>query len=165
MCKGAISRILSHDSGPFWQFVKYGAIGVMSTVVQAAVFCILAVTCLACLQSDDPSVRLLGLPSADVTDAVRAARFGAATAAGFVFANVFCWFMNRWFVFRAGKFSWPVELLFFMSVSGAAMLLATGLSMLFIRWLGMTTTLAFLIEVVVSFALNFFIRKFLIFKG
>ena len=54
-----IERILSHDSGPFWQFVKYGAIGVMATLVQTGVFYALATTCLKCLGGDD--VRPLSL--------------------------------------------------------------------------------------------------------
>ncbi len=163
--RGFVSRVLSHDCGPFWQFVKYGAIGVMSTLVQVAVFYLLAATCLACLKADDFAVRLLGFPASDASDAVRAIRFGWATAIGFVFSNVFCWLMNRRFVFRVGKFRWPVELALFMSVSGFAMLLATVLSVVLIDRLGLMTTLAVLIEVVVSFLLNYLLRKFVIFKG
>ena len=48
-----IKKILSLDSVPLWQFVKYGAIGVMSTLVQTGVFYILATTCLRCLGADD----------------------------------------------------------------------------------------------------------------
>ena len=48
-----VKKIHSHDSGPFWQFVKYGAIGVMATLVQTGVFCILATTCRKRLGADD----------------------------------------------------------------------------------------------------------------
>jgi len=159
------SRILSHDCGPFWQLVKYGAIGVGATVIQTVVFYVLASTCFPCLNSDDWAVRLLSLPSAHVADSVRAWRFSVATAFAFVAANIPCWILNRLFVFRAGRYWWLVELLFFMSVSGIAMLLATGISALLIKGFGMMTTLAVLIEVFVSFVFNFFIRKFVIFKG
>jgi len=57
----SIRKILSHDCGPFWQFVKYGAIGVMATLVQTGVFYILASTCFPCLTADDVAVKLLGL--------------------------------------------------------------------------------------------------------
>lgn len=160
-----VKKILSHDCGPFWQFVKYGAIGVMSTIVQTAVFYLLAATCLQCLKADDFAVKYLSLPGVDISDSLRAFRFMVATGIGFVVANVFCWLMNRWFVFKPGKFRWYTELAMFFSASTAAMLLALGLSAALINWCGLMTTLAVLIEVVVSFAVNFTIRKFFIFKG
>ena len=161
----AIRKILSHDCGPYWQFVKYGAIGVGATVIQTVVFYILASTCLPCLKADDWAVKLLSLPSAAVADSVRAWRFVIATALAFVAANIPCWILNRLFVFRAGRYFWLLELLFFMAVSGVAMALATGVSAMMINWFGMMTTLAVFVEVFVSFVFNFFIRKFVIFKG
>ena len=59
-------KVLSHDSGPFWQFVKYGVIGVMSTAVQLTVFYVLAATSMKCLGADDVAVKYLGLPSVEV---------------------------------------------------------------------------------------------------
>ena len=59
----AVRRVLSRESGPFWQFVKYGIIGVATTLVQLAVFYLLAATCLKCLTADDWAVRFLGLPA------------------------------------------------------------------------------------------------------
>ncbi len=161
----ALTRILSHDSGPFWQFVKYGAIGVAATCVQTGVFYLLGTTCLACLAADDWAVKYLGFPSAAVSDAVRAFRFSTATAVGFVVANAFCWLMNRRFVFRAGKFAWFVEFAMFFGTAAVATLIALGLSALMIRYAGLMTTLAVAIEIAVSFLLNFFVRKFFIFKG
>ena len=161
-----LKNILSHDSGPFWQFVKYGVIGVMATLVQTGVFYLLATTCLKSLGAGDVMVKYLGFAEAGgITDGVRAFRFSLATAAGFVLANVFCWLMNRWFVFRPGKFSWQVEFLMFFGVSTAATVIALGTSSALISWCGLMTTLAVVIEVLVSFLVNFFIRKFFIFKG
>ena len=161
-----IKKILSHDCGPFWQFVKYGAIGVMATLVQTGVFYLLATTCLKCLGADDVMVRYLGFSAADgLTDGVRAFRFAFATSVGFIVANVFCWLMNRWFVFRPGKFRWYVEFGMFFATSTVATVIALGVSSALIGWFGLMTTLAVLIEVVVSFLVNFFVRKFYIFKG
>ena len=164
MCK-AIAKILSHDCGAFWQFVKYGIIGVLSTAIQTAAFYLLASTCLKCLAADDWAVRLAGLPHVDVPHAVRALRFAVATGAGFVVSNVFCWLMNRRFVFRAGRYGWCGELLFFMSVSGTAMALATVISYVLIHRAGLMTSAAVALEVVVSFVFNYFMRKFVIFRG
>ena len=85
-----VRKILSHDSGPFWQFVKYGVIGALSTAVQAMAFYILAATVLKCLDPGDVAVRLFGLPATSVSATVRALRFAAATALAFVVSNVFC---------------------------------------------------------------------------
>ena len=160
-----IRAILSHDAGAFWQFVKYGVVGVMSTFVQTGVFYVLAATFLKCLKPDDWAVRLLGLPSVVVSDAARAFNFGVATAMGFVLANIFCWLMNRWFVFRPGKFRWYAEFAMFFGAAAFAALVAIVVSSLLIRYAGLMTTLAVVIEVLVSFLVNFFVRKFFIFKG
>lgn len=160
-----VRKVLSHDCGPFWQFVKYGVIGVLATCVQTGVFYLLASTCLKCLAADDLAVRFLGFPSVDVSDAVRGFRFEVATWIGFFFANVFCWIMNRLFVFRSGRHRWYVEFVLFCTTAAVATLIGTKLSRALISWLGLMTTFAVFIEIVVSFAVNFFVRKFVIFKG
>ena len=162
---GAVRRFLSHDCGPFAQFVKYGAVGAAATGVQCAVFYLLAATCLRCLGPDDWAVKWLGLPSVDVPHVVRAFRFAVDTVCGFTVANVFCWLMNRMFVFRPGRFAWYKEFAMFFGGAAGAMALATALSWVLINWAGLQTTAAVAIEVVVSFLVNFTIRKFLIFRG
>ena len=160
-----VRRFLSHDSGPFAQFVKYGAIGVLSTCVQMIGFYLLAATCLKCLGADDWAVRFLGLPSVEVSDGLRAFRAAVATAGGFTVANIFCWIMNRLFVFKPGKFRWYVEFLMFFGVAALATVVALGVQSVLIRYFGMMTTAAVIVEVVASFLMNFFVRKFVIFKG
>ncbi|MBQ8125872.1 MAG: GtrA family protein [Kiritimatiellae bacterium] len=160
-----IGKILSHDAGPFWQFVKYGAIGALATAVQAVAFYALAATVLRCLTPDDVAVRLLGLPAASISETVRALRFAAATALGFAVSNVLCWILNRAFVFRPGRYRWWTELALFVLVAATAMALATALGGVLIARCGLMTTLAVLVEIVVSFFFNFALRKFVIFKG
>jgi len=160
-----VLTILCERFPAFAQFVKYGTNGVIATYVQTGTFYALGATCLLCLGADDWAVKYLGLPSAAVSDGVRAFRFAAATAAGFVVANVVCWLMNRWFVFRPGKFRWYVEFGMFFGASTVATVIALAISWALINWLGLMTTIAVLIEVVVSFFVNFFVRKFIIFKG
>lgn len=137
----------------------------MATAVQAVVFYTLAATCMKCLKPTDWAVRFLHVHSCEVSDAVRARRFFLATAIGFTIANVFCWLMNRWFVFEPGLHVWYVEFMMFFCVSAMATLIALGLSWSLIRYASMMTTLAVAVEIAVSFAVNFFVRKFFIFKG
>jgi len=89
----------------------------------------------------------------------------AATAVGFTLANVFCWLMNRWFVFKPGKFKWYVEFGMFFGTSTIATVIALGTMKVLIDVFGMMTSLAVVVEVIVSFFVNFFVRKFFIFKG
>lgn len=149
----------------FPQFVKYASVGVLSTYVQSVVFYFLASTCLLCLAQGDWAVEHFSLPCADVSDSVRAFRFAAATAMGFVVANVICWVLNRLFVFKPGKFRWYVEVSLFFGVSLLATLIALGVSSLLIRLFGLMTTIALVLEIAVSFFMNFFLRKFFIFRG
>jgi len=157
--------LLCERSKAFAQFVKYGTNGVIATYVQTGVFYLLASTCLMCLASDDFAVTRLGLSSVDVSDGVRAFRFGVSTAAGFVVANIVCWLMNRWCVFCPGKYRWYIELALFFGTSTVATVIAIALSSALIRWVGLMTSAAVIIEIVVSFFVNFFVRKFFIFKG
>ena len=158
-------KFLSHDSGPFAQFVKYGVIGVASTLVQMIVFYLLASTVCRCLGPDDWAVKWFGLPHVDVSHVVRGFRFAVDTVLGFTVANVFCWLMNRWFVFKPGKFRWYVELGMFFGASTLATVIALSVMKFLIDQFGMMTTLAVFVEIVVSFMVNFFVRKFIIFKG
>ena len=160
-----VRRFLSHDSGAFAQFVKYGVIGVLSTCVQMVVFYVLAATALKCLGPDDWAVRFLGLPAVSITAGVRAFRAAVATAIGFTVANIFCWLMNRLFVFKPGRYRWYVEFSLFFGVAALATVVALGVQSLLIKYAGMMTTMAVIVEVIVSFFFNFFIRKFIIFKG
>ena len=160
-----VRRFLSHDSGAFAQFVKYGVIGVLSTCVQMVVFYVLAATALKCLGPDDWAVRFLGLPAVSITAGVRAFRAAVATAIGFTVANIFCWLMNRLFVFKPGRYRWYVEFSLFFGVAALATVVALGVQSLLIKYAGLMTTAAVIVEVIVSFFFNFFIRKFIIFKG
>ena len=160
-----VRRFLSHDSGAFAQFVKYGVIGVLSTCVQMGAFYVLAATVLKCLGPDDWAVRFLGLPAVSIGPGGRAFRAAVATAIGFTVANIFCWLMNRLFVFKPGRYRWYVEFALFFGVAALATVVALGVQSLLIKYAGMMTTLAVIVEVIVSFFFNFFIRKFIIFKG
>lgn len=150
---------------PLGQFIRYALAGGTATVVQTVVFYALAATCLKCLAGDDWAVRIAGLPAAEIDNGVRAWRYAAATAAGFTVANLFCWYVNRRWVFRPGRHPVLVELGLFFGVSALAMAIATGGSSLAIRMFGMMTTMAMAMQVVAALAINFVLRKFFIFKG
>lgn len=149
----------------FWQLFKYGVIGVAGTLIQTGVFYALGTTCLKCLAADDFAVRYLGFSAAaGLTDGIRAFRFAVATGIGFFLSNVFCWVLNRLYVFEAGRYRWYVEFGLFFGASSLATVIALAVSSYLIGAFGLMTTLAVFIEVVCSFLVNFFVRKFVIFK-
>lgn len=149
-----------------WQIFKYGAIGVASTLVQTGVFYTLATSCLKCLKADDIMVKLFGFTAAEgLTDGVRAFRFALATGVGFVIANIFCWLLNRRYVFTSGRYRWYIEFGLFFVTASIATFIALALSSILIGRFGLMTTLAVFVEVFASFVINFVVRKFVIFKG
>ena len=158
-------KLLSRETGAFVQFVKYGIVGVMATCVQTGVFYLLAATCLKCLGPDDFAVRYLGLPSAVLSDQARALLAAIATGVGFTVANVFCWVMNRLFVFRPGRHVWYIEFLLFFGVSLTALVVGLAVQTVLIRLAGWSTSAAVLLEIVSSLAINYVVRKFFVFKG
>lgn len=164
-----IRKILSLDASPFWQFVKYGIIGVAATIIQTVVFYLASSFVFKCLTEGDFAVIYLCLPKAHFTGlepwyATRGMLAAFNTAFGFVVANIFCWLMNRLFVFKPGKYSWQKELLLFFLVSASATIIALGIMKVLIDSLGVSTSFALAVEVLASFFINFFIRKFFIFK-
>ncbi|MBO5643298.1 MAG: GtrA family protein [Kiritimatiellae bacterium] len=164
-----IRKILSLDASPFWQFVKYGVIGVLATLIQAIIFYVASSLVFKCLASGDFAVVYLGLPEANFTGdepwyATRGMLASINTAFGFIIANIFCWLMNRKFVFKPGKYSWLKELVLFFSCSASATLVALGIMKFLIDSMGASTSFALVVEVLASFFINFFIRKFFIFK-
>jgi putative flippase GtrA len=82
-----------------------------------------------------------------------------------VVANLFCWVMNRMFVFKPGKFPWYAELVMFFGASTLAMVISLFVMKVMIDQLGMMTTVAGLLNVLISFMINFFVRRFFIFKS
>ena len=165
-----LRRVLSHDCGPFWQFVKYGAIGVASTCVQTGIFYLLAATLFKCLSPDDWAVVHLGLPGVEFSGdepwyLSRGTLAIVDTAIGFTCSNIFCWLMNRAFVFRPGRYTWYVEFGMFFGAASLATIIAMGVMKVLIDALGVMTPIAVVVEVVFSFFVNYFIRRFYIFKG
>ena len=158
-------RFLSHEAGPLAQFVKYAVAGGLATASHVTMFYVCAIFLFPALAPDDIVVRLLGLDVAGISTAVRMRNAAVGNALAFVFANLFCYFLNRLFVFKPGRHHWLIELLLFFAVSGLSMLLGTAVQSWLIVSLSMQTTLAFGANLVTSLLINYGMRRFVIFKG
>lgn len=147
-----------------WQITKYGLIGILATAINVAVAEFLAATVWPCLGGGDPLVRFAGFAPSDVADAVRATRAVGCNIVGFFAANVVCWLLNRRYVFTPGRHAPILEYLLFLAGSGFAVLVGNFAIWALVRYAGVETTYSFLINVLVSVAVNFLVRKFIVFK-
>ena len=160
-----IKKFLEHDTHPLVQFIKYGIVGGMATATHIVTFFLCGWFFLPCLTQDDITVRLLGLTVPAITEGTRAWNAGICNGFGFVIANVFCYIMNRLFVFKPGRHHVLVEFLLFFAVSGISAVLGTAIQTFLITQYGMQTTLAFGANIICALAINYAMRKFVIFKG
>lgn len=148
----------------FVQIVKYGLIGVFATIVNLVVAEVCAISVWPCLGPDDLLVRYGGFLSVDLDAAARATRAVLCNLVGFFVANVVCWFLNRKYVFTPGRHHWFIEYSLFLAGSGFAILCGNAAIWFLVRYSGLQTSYSFLVNVVASVAVNFIVRKFLVFK-
>lgn len=147
------------------QIVKYGIIGVLATIINLVVAELAAAYVWPCLGPDDLFVKYCGFSSVVIADATRATLAVYCNFVGFFVANFVCWVLNRKFVFEPGRHHWFVEYMLFLAGSGFAILCGSALIWLLVKYQGLQTTYSFVINVVVSVAVNFVVRKFFVFKG
>ena len=147
-----------------WQIFKYGVIGVLATGINFAVAEVCAAHVWPCLGADDPFVRLGVFARADVSDAARALLAVYCNLVGFFVANLVCWLLNRKYVFTPGRHGWLVEYALFLAGSGFAILCGSASIWALVRFQGMQATYSFVVNVMVSVAVNFVVRKFFVFK-
>lgn len=163
---GFLQQFLDRDSaGPLVQFIKYALAGGVATVVDVAVFYLVAWKFIPALQETDPVVRLLKLKVHPVTEAQRSVRFVYITAIAFLFSNLTAYLINIFWVFQPGRHVWWVELLLFYAVSGISLFLGGSLGWVLIKWFHLSTTASYLCKMIASLMINFVCRKFIIFKG
>ena len=148
-----------------WQIAKYGVVGVVATAINIVVAELCAAYAWPCLSPDDPFVKFLGFASSTVSDTERATRAVYCNLVGFFVANFVCWLLNRKFVFKPGRHHWLLEWMYFLAGSGFAILCGSVLIWALVRYCGVQTTYSFVVNVVVSVAVNFVVRKFFVFRG
>ena len=160
-----IRQFTSKEHGPLVQFIKYGIGGGAATAVHVVIFYTMASVVFPALTADDLAVRLLGFPVAEIDDALRARLTALDNFIAFLFSNFVAYIINIKWVFEDGRHSRSVECLMFFAVSGISIAVGTGIAWGLIRWFGLTTTVAFISNIVASVMINYAMRKFVIFKG
>lgn len=149
---------------PLIQFIKYGIAGVLATLVHIGLFYWMALNVLPALNAHDVIASLLHLSVPEVSQGIRARNSMIDNTVAFLFSNLTAYAINIAWVFERGRHHPVLEFLFFYAVSGVSILIGSVLMGFLIHNFGMTTTSAFLANIVVSLMINFFLRKHVIFK-
>jgi putative flippase GtrA len=163
--RSILEQFKGRQHGPLVQFVKYAIAGAGATAVHVMLFYFFAFKVLPALNQRDFLVGLLHLHVPVVSDAVRARNSAIDNVIAFVFSNLTAYLINIAWVFESGRHHRVLEIGFFYLVSGTSLFIGTVLMGLLIGRFGVTTTLAFAVNVVVSMMVNFVLRKYAIFKG
>lgn len=165
MFRAIARQFKGHNHSPLIQFVKYGIGGALATLVHMALFYMLALKLLPALGPDDLIANLLHLSRTPASNALRARNYMVDYTVAFLFSNMVAYVINIYWVFHRGRHHWFLEIAYFYAVSGISAVVGTVLTGMMIHRWGISTSMAFAINVVVSLAINFVVRKFFVFKG
>lgn len=163
--KHIIAQFTQRQANPVIQFIKYGISGGVATVVHVVVFFLLVWKVLPALTPEDPTVRLLGVGVIEISDAIRARNSAICQVLTFIVSNMTAYLLNIFWVFERGRHHFLVEIGMFYAVSGVSLFAGTSLMGFLILHYKLSTTVAFLANLVTALAINFVMRKFVIFKG
>jgi len=163
--KHIIRQFFQREAHPFIQFIKYALCGGAATLVDIVLFNFLAWKVFPALGADDPLVRLLGLDVVPVDDLTREKRYYLIKVITFFFGNLTAYILNVLWVFKPGRHSRAKEIALFYLVSIISWVIGTALGGLLIRFAGLETSYAYLINMVASLLINYVCRKYIIFNG
>jgi putative flippase GtrA len=153
------------EAGGLAQFIKYGAAGATATVLHIIAFFLLSWKVFPALSANDVFVKLFGIETQVLTDALRARNCMLNNTITFFFTNMVAYVLNILCVFKRGRHHIVVEILLFYAVSAVSLVIGTGLMGFLISHFGMQTTYAFIANIVTSVMINYAMRKFVIFKA
>lgn len=160
-----LSAFLRHKDNPCTQFVKYALCGVTSVLVDTVTFYLLAWLVFPCMRASDPIARFieyLGFDVRDATEQELARNYLVIKAICFIVSNSVVYVLNVLFVFHTGRHRRSVEVALFF---GASMF------QFFFIWVarllikhGWEVTYSNICMLLVGLAVNYVIRKFIVFK-
>jgi putative flippase GtrA len=163
--KTILRQFKGRDHGHLVQFIKYALAGGVATVVHISIFYFLSLIVLPAMQAGDPVGGILNISLPELAEGVRARNATINNLVAFMISNFVVYQINIHWVFESGRHNRWVELGMFYLVAGASVFIGTALMAFLIATRGLSTTVAFGVNVVVALAMNYAARKFFIFKG
>lgn len=141
------------------QFLRYGVCGGIATATDGLVFFLAAWLIFPALSGQDQLVQILGLTISPASEESRALNFMLANTLAFILSNFVAYVLNTLFVFQSKKERRNKEITAFYILSTLVAFLSIGLSMVMMKFLFLSTTLAYCIKVIFSVLVNFVARK------
>lgn len=152
------------SSSALIQFIKYCIAGGVATVVHITTFYLLSWLIIPALTPDDLVARFAHISIGPISDAIRARNAMINNWLAFIVSNMVAYLLNILWVFESGRHNKLVEIGLFYMVSAISIAVGSSVMWVLIRYFGFSTTVAFSAEVVAAVAINFVVRKLLIFK-
>lgn len=160
-----LQSFLRRDAHPAVQFIKYGLAGGLATAVDLTLTFILSWKFLPALTSNDRLVELTGIAITPVAESSRWFNYFIDCGLAFLVANFVAYVANVLWVFQPGRHSRRKEIALFYLVSGVSFLVGTSLAAALIRYAGLMSSYAKIVNMFASLAINYAGRKYFIFKG
>jgi putative flippase GtrA len=162
---GILDQFKGRRHGRAIQLVKYAISGGTATVVHVTLFYLTAFALFPALNQNDIVCRWLNLRVNPVTDVVRARNAAIDNVIVSIFSNLTAYLINIVWVFESGRHARWLEIVYFYLVAAVSMVVGTALMGFLIHRIGVTTTVAFVVNSAVALFINFVLRKYFIFKG
>lgn len=159
-----LDQILRERNAPLLQFIKYGFCGGLATVVDMLVFYMVALWLFPSLTPDDWLVRLFNLQVPVVDEVLQARNFVLSCSLSFIAANTVAYVTNILWVFDSTLGKRRREMFLFLFFSLLSVGIATTAGWVLIRYYSIQTSVSFVAKIVVSLAINFVARKYIIFR-
>jgi len=163
--KSFIDQMTGRQASLPVQFLKYALSGCVAVAVHALAFYLFSWLLVPALNEDDIVVRIFNLSVIAVNDVVRARNAFINNWLAFIFSNLAAYILNILWVFESGRHSRFVEIVMFYAVSAISSAAGSAVLWLLVRFIGASTTMAFVADIVAAAMVNFVVRKYFIFKG
>ncbi len=162
----SLSAFLRRKDNSFTQFVKYVFCGGTSVVIDTLTFYLLAWLVFPCMRASDPVARFIeyiGFEVQAATEEELARNFLIIKAICFVVSNSVVYLLNVWFVFEGGRHKRPMEVILFFGAS-LFQFVFIWLGRVLISDFGWEVTYSNISMLVLGVIMNYFVRKFVVFK-
>lgn len=160
-----LTAFLHNKENQVVQFVKYVFCGGAAVAIDTFTFYLLAWLVFPCLRASDPVARFLlavGFEVQRATEEQLARNYLIIKLFCFILSNGVVYLLNRQYVFESGRHRRPVEIGLFFGAS-LFQFLFIWIAQLLIK-AGWEVTYSNLSMLVVGVIVNYFIRKYLVFK-
>lgn len=148
--------ITSRDVPVFVQFAKYGACGVISSIVLVIVAMALSATII-------PAMDWSLIEGTPITDAIRQRNLIINNIIAFPISNLVAYRLNTRLVFTPGRHSKRFEFGVFTLINAFSFSIGFFGGPMLIGWFGISTFAAQFFLIVISILVNFLCRKYFVF--